>query len=361
MTQISGATIGLVGALDAFPRRLAAKEVARQRGRLRRGITRQTSRVVFGRGLLTRTDEHKIEERRQAAINAGAAPISENGFLRLLGTLKRAENNTLSRQSLLDQSGLTAETLDLLALFDAFESDAEPFSFRDLILAKKYAGLVAGGAGWHAIARSVHRSGPVTSLTRLSLHAESDDTIYARHGDLFAELDGQHLLPIEEPDEAAVEEFFEAAEDAEAEKRYEDAATFYARCLALDPTDSVAAYNRANCLRELGELEEAAHGYAQALKLDPSFVEAWFNYAGLLKTRGQTGAARGHLEKAIRIDPDYGDAVYNLASLEYGDGNLAEARRWWTRYLELDNHTKWAKLAARGIMYADAQLNKSAS
>ncbi len=350
-----------MGALEAFPRRLAAREVARQRGRLRRGITRQTSRVVFGRGLLDRSEDTRIEARRAAAIAAGATPISENAFLRLLGTLKRPENNGLSRRSLLDQSGLDADTLDLLALFDAFESDAEPFSFRDLILARKYAGLVAGGAGWCAIARSVHRSGPVTSLTRLSLHAEGDDTIYARHGDLLAELDGQHLLPMEEPDEASVEEFFEAAEDAEAEKRYADAATFYARCLALDSTDSVAAYNRANCLREMGEFEAAAHDYALALKLDPSFVEAWFNYAGLLRTRGQHGAARQHLERAIAIDPGYGDAVYNLASLEYNDGNLGEARRWWARYLELDDHSKWAKLAARGIMYADAQLKKSAS
>ena len=52
MTQLAGTSLGLVGALDAFPRRLAAREVARHRGRLRRGITRQTSIAVFGRGLL---------------------------------------------------------------------------------------------------------------------------------------------------------------------------------------------------------------------------------------------------------------------------------------------------------------------
>ena len=73
------------------------------------------------------------------------------------------------RQSLIEQSKLPERALTLLSLFDAFEHDAEPYSFRDLILARKYAGLLAGGASWSAIARSVHRSGPVTSLTALSL------------------------------------------------------------------------------------------------------------------------------------------------------------------------------------------------
>src|SRR6185312_740538 len=360
MTGISGTTIGLVGALDAFPRRLAAREVARQRGRLRRGITRQTSIVVFGRGLLERADTEKIVARQAAAHAAGAQSISEGGFLRLLGLAKPAQASDLSRQALLDQSGLPGEIFDLLALFDAFEADTAPFAFRDLILAKKYAGLVAGGADWLAIVRSVHRSGPVTSLTRLSLHAGEDAGIYAKHGDLLAELDGQHLLPLDAPDESAVEEFFEAAEDAEGEHRFAEAAALYGRCLALDPGDSVAAYNRANCLRELGEFAEAGHGYARAIKLDPNFVEAWFNYGGLLKSEERIEAARRHLLKAVTIDPGYNDAVYNLAALEYGIGDLAEARRWWSRYLELDTTSDWAVRARRGIQYADMALQKSA-
>ncbi|MGN6101440.1 MAG: tetratricopeptide repeat protein, partial [Devosia sp.] len=337
-----------------------AREVARHRGRLRRGITRQTSIAVFGRGLLARHSDAEIEARRTEALATTGTLLSENGFLRLLGIARRPEHAELSRRAIIDQSGLRDETFDLLALFDAFETDAEPFSFRDLILARKYAGLVAGGAGWGAIARSVHRSGPVTSLTRLSLHAGEDAAIYARHGETLAELDGQHLLPLEVPDEAAVEEFFEAAEIAEAEKRFEEAELFYSRCLALDPSDSVAAYNRANCLRELGRIDEAAHGYAQALKLDPGFVEAWFNYAGLLKDRGQLDTARQHLEKAISIDPTYSDAVYNLAAVEYSSERLAEARRWWSRYLELDQSSEWARLARRGIQFVDLQLRKSA-
>jgi tetratricopeptide (TPR) repeat protein len=357
---LGGATIGLMGALEAFPYRLAAREVGRQRGQLRRGLTRRTARVVFGRGLLARGEDGGIEPRRAAVIAAGAAPTSENGFLRLLGILEPGANAAMSRQSLLEQSGLMPETLDLLALFDAFEHDSEPFSFRDVILARKYAGLVAGGAGWGAIARSIHRSGPVASLTALSLHADGEAAIYARHGEHLFELDGQHLLPLDGPDDEALEAYFAAAEDAEAEGLFETAAVLYGRCLAVDPGDAVTAFNRANCLRELGETEEAALGYLQALKLDPGFVEAWFNHAGLLKARGQLAAARADLERAVGLDPAYADAIYNLATLAYDAGDLAVARGWWERYLELDQSSEWARLARRGIRYADLQLRQSA-
>src|SRR6185437_15165783 len=313
--RLDGTTIGLVGALAAFPRRLAARNVERQGGQLRRGITRHTSRVVFGRGLLGRDDENAIERLRIEVLNAHARPLSETGFLRLLGMARAAGDAGLMRQALLDQSGLAPAVFDLLALFDAFEHDSEPFSFRDLILAKKYAGLVAAGAGWGAIARSIHRLGAVTSLTALSLEADGGEAIYARHGNTRAE-----------PDDALLEAYFAAAEDSEAVGRFETAAVLYARALALDPGDSIAAYNRANCLRELGETDEAALAYAQALKLDPGLVEAWFNYAGLLRATGRIDVARTHLARAIALDPDYGDAVYNLATLEYDAGDLTAAR-----------------------------------
>jgi tetratricopeptide (TPR) repeat protein len=196
----------------------------------------------------------------------------------------------------------------------------------------------------------------VASLTALSLHAQGREAIYARSGDRLSELDGQMLLPLAMADDAEMEEVFALAEALEAEGRYADASAQYQRCLAIDPRDSVAAFNRANCLRSAGLADEAAHAYAQAIKLDPGFVEAWFNLAGLRSDLGQVDAARRHLEKAVELDPAYGDAVFNLAKLEYDAGNLVAARRWWTRYLELDRDSEWARTAARGIQYVDLHL-----
>jgi tetratricopeptide (TPR) repeat protein len=351
--RLKGSTIGIVGALNAFPRRLAARELSRHGGQLRRGVTRRTGLVVFGRTLIERHSLAQIEARFDAATAAKARPISESGFLRALGLAAGPANATLTRQALIDQSGLAGRTIDLLSLFDAFESDAEPYSFRDLILARKYAGLVAGGADWLAIARSVHRSGPVASLTALSLHAEGSAAIYARRGETLSELDGQALLPLDPPDDALTDDIFWAAEAAEAEHQFGMAAGLYGRCLALDATDSVAAFNRANCLRADGDLDGAVHAYAQAIKVDPSFIEAWFNFGNLLKDRGQFEAARRHLAHAIKLDPDYADAVYNLATVEFSAGNLAAARRFWVRYLELDPLSGWSRTAMRGIQYVD--------
>lgn len=353
------ATFGLVGALRAFPHRLAAKAVASRGGRLRRGITRQTQRVVLGRRLLDKGSDAEIEARLASLAAAGLKLVSENGLLRWLHLIEAPERADLTRQALLDQSRLPGAIFDRLALFDAFEHDAEPFSFRDLILARKYAGLIAGGASWRAVARSVHDAGPVASLTALSLHPGGARKIYAAAGERRTELDGQHLLPLEPADDDS-EQYFTLAEDAEAAGLFAEATVLYARCLALDPSDSVAAFNRANCFRALGETDEAAAAYARAIKLDPAFVEAWFNCAALLKDDGRGAAARRHLERAIAIDPDYADAVYNLATLHFDAHELAAARHWWSRYLELDSDSDWARTAARGIAFIDLETRRSA-
>ena len=159
MKPLAGHTFGIVGALDAFPRRLAARAVEAQGGQLVHGVTRRTALVVFGRGLL-RGGDGEVERRVDAARAAGRTLRSENGFLRIVTGVEEVPAGS-GRREVLAQSGLGERDFELLALFDGFERDVEPFSFRDLILARKYAGLLAGGAGWGAIVRSVHRSGPV--------------------------------------------------------------------------------------------------------------------------------------------------------------------------------------------------------
>ena len=362
---VPGAVFGVVGALAAFPLRLATREAERRHAELRRGVTRRTTDVVFGRVLLTkaaRTGDADIERRAKSEREAGRALISENGFLRLLGLMKAPDASSLSRQSLIDQSRLAGDDLDMLSLFDAFEHDGEPYSFRDLILARKYAGLIASGATWGAIARSVHRSGPVASLTAKSLNLGSQhgrpDAIYLDEGR--SELDGQLLFDLGSPEDDTLEELFAEAETAEEERRHDDAAALYQRCLAIDPKDAIAAFNRANCLRSAGRIAEAAHDYARAIKLDSSFVEAWFNLSGLMSDEGKIASARRHLQKAIALDRTYADPVFNLARLEFDAGNLAEARRLWVRYLELDAESEWARIAQKGIQFVDLHMARTA-
>lgn len=356
--RAGGESYGVVGALKAFPLRLAAKRVAGLGGRVHRSITRGTTTAVFGRGLLSRQPEAEIEARVQAARAAELHLLSENGFLRALGTLPKLPPATIGRQSLLEQSRLDGGTLDLLALFDAFEHHAEPYSFRDVILARKYAGLVAGGASWGAIARSVHQIGPVGSLTALTLDRAATK-IVSRDSHSLAELDGQRLLPLPDGEDEA-EDYFGLAEAAEAAGLHAEAATLYGHCSAIDSTDATSAFNLGNCLRKLDDLGGAALAYATALKRDPLFVEAWFNHGGVLRDMGRIEAARTHLQKAVEIDADYADAVYNLAALAYDAGDLAAARSGWLRYLELDADSDWARRARAGVGLANRLLHRTA-
>jgi len=347
VTTEVGPSFGILGALASFPRRIAARAVERRGGKLQRGVTRQTTHLVVGRRLLA-APEQIVASKLEAQRAAGRRLLSENAFLRWLGLKDAPEPGTLTTQTLTDQSRLSACELDLLAAFDAFEHDAPPWSFRDLILAKKYAGLIAAGASWAAIVRSVHDAGPAVSLTAKSLQVGTGTAIYLRDGDILSELDGQLLLDLLE-DEVDAEAVFSAAETAEQTGHQAEAAELYRRCLDLDPGDALPAFNRANCLRGLGRLDEAEQDYCRAVQRDPGFVEAWFNLAGLVAERGRPDAARRHLEQAIARDPDYADAIFNLAILAYEAGDLDVAGQGWRRYLELDSGSDWARAAERGL------------
>lgn len=341
--------------------RLAAAEVSRQGGQLRRGLTRMTTHLVFGRKLLSFRKAAEIElqyiERQVAAATAaGVRLLSESAFLEVLGLKVTAEQGSVSRASLVQQSRLPSHLLNLLSLFDAFEHGQEPYSFRDLILARKYAGLVSSGADWLSIARAVHRADSVPSLTALTLQTDASGKVVAAHGGAIAELDGQRVLPLVDQEQPDPDDLFASAEEAVGSGDYAKAARLYRHCLTIDPTDAVTAFDLGNALRSAGELDEASSALALAIKLDPAFVEAWFNLADILRGRGKTEAARRHLERAIALDPEYADAVFNLATLEFGAERLIQARRWWERYLELDGTSDWALQARRGIQYVDRAM-----
>ncbi|MBN9272172.1 MAG: tetratricopeptide repeat protein, partial [Mesorhizobium sp.] len=77
-------------------------------------------------------------------------------------------------------------------------------------------------------------------------------------------------------------------------------------------------------------------------------------------SEGKVASARRHLQKAILLDKAYADPVFNLARLEFDAGNMAEARRLWTRYLELDAESEWARTAQKGIQFVDLHMARTA-
>ena len=339
----------LLGRLKAMPRRRAAQLLEATAGILDRRPTRNTTVIVVGLGLLDRLSPQKIVERLTAVRTGGREVIGERAYLRRLGQLDPAGPASVPRAAMISQSGLSAENIDLLALFGAFECDVEPFTFQDLLFAKQYARLIAAGTSWCAIARSINRSGRDGAVQPRQLRARHE-VLFASDGVRHWELDGQMLLGMEMPDQDP-ETWFSVAEEAEESGDLAAALHAYGKCLALDPDDADAAFNRANCLREMRRMQEAEADYIRALKADPQFVEAWFNLGDMLRTAGRAASARRYLQRVLALDPGFADAAYNLAAIAFDEEDLEEAATWWRRYLEHDQHSEWAEIAKRGLLY----------
>jgi tetratricopeptide (TPR) repeat protein len=350
--KVEGAVFAIIGALDAFPHRLAAREIEARGGTLRRGISRGTDIAVVGHRLVQTSTPMRIAKRLGEARAAGAGLVSERAFLRLLGLARESEGERqLSAKELLAQSGLDADTFDLLRAFDVFDVTEQPFGFRDLVAARQCAGLMRDGVDWFDLVRAIQSRSPISpdgGLSQVRLERSEWNQVLMRAGDALTELSGQHILALPEESDS-VDQLFEEAKDAEDDENWEVARAAYARCHAMDPRDPVIAFNLSHALLQLGDLQGARRMLDKVLTLDRNFSEAWFNLASIARRENDLAAARRHLKKAVRADPDYPDPIYNLALLEFEDGRHDEAARLWSRYLELDPDSAWGHKARQGL------------
>ena len=350
---LAGAAVGLVGALATLPRRIAAREVARHGGELHRGLTRRTTVVVFGRKLLAREDAAGIEARVAAARGAGRG-AAQRGRLPAAARSGRGPRRGSPAPRCWRSPASPASSSSCLALFDAFERDVEPFSFRDLILARKYAGLVAGGADWAAIARSVHRFGPAVSLTAKSLQARRGP------GDL--RLSSGRGQRARRPAAARARGAGGRGRggpvrprprrrrrrgDTPRRRRSSGAASRSIRTMRWRPSTG-----RTACARPGARPRPRPSTRGRCGSTPGSSRPGSTSPACSRRSAGATSARR-HLARAIALDAGYADAVFNLATLAFEAGDLAEARRLWERYLELDPDSEWARRAARGVQFVD--------
>ncbi len=347
---IEGEAFAIVGALEAFPRRLAAREIKARGGELRRGISRQTDFAVFGRGLIESATAEKVVERIEEARSASARLLSEAAFLALLGLTEFPDApRQLSTRQLSEQSGLDRDTLERLCLFDAFEYPEEPFSFRDLIAAKQFARLSAEGVDWLGLLRAVRkrRGGSSGGVANLRLERAGSGVV-VKTGATISELSGQLLLSLPS-DDIATDQIFDDAREAEEAGDWDRAVSLYRRCVEIEPKDPVVAFNLSHALLQKGERIEARRYLNKVLRLDPRYAEAWYNLAGIAREEGNIESARRHLRQAISADPGYPDPLYNLALLEFDAGSFQRAGELWEKYRELDPDSSWGKKAKYGL------------
>jgi tetratricopeptide (TPR) repeat protein len=361
---IDGAAFVILGALEAFPRRLAAREVRARGGELRHGLSRRTKFAVLGHGLIDAASAASIEARLGEARKAGALLLSENAFLRLLGLADAPDSaRDLSSRQVADQSGLDRETFERLRLFDAFESPDEPFAFRDLVAARQYAKLAADGVGWLDLvraARSRSLAGAGGGVSNVRLRRSGGD-VMMESGTALSDLSGQLRLALPGGGTDPADRLFERAREAEEAEDWERAATLYRRCVEIEPKDPDVAFNLSHVLLKKGEWQEARRYLNKVLRLDPTYAEAWYNLAAIAREQNEPESAKRHLRQAIAADPGYPDPLYNLALLEFDAGDLAKASELWEQYRALDPDSVWGQKAKYGLQLIGMMAGRPAA
>lgn len=363
MIDFSDKIVTIVGRLASVPGEQAAEAVTAAGGKIRRGQPRHGGLLVIGRLAYRQLDRGGLRRRIRAADEGGARAVSESMFLEALGLIEPGPDpiGVVDLEHLPEKTGLDVDTLRLLILFDVIRPRANQCSFRDLVAAREVSRLLKEGIGLGDVIEGAHRiagdkpqrsSGPFDQdqpLSRLRLVSDQYGRIVHQIGSSLADLNGQLRLPLPDADNPAVDELFEAAEEAEWLGELPVAARLYQRCMRLDRKDPIAPFNLANVLRELDDIEGAIFHLRVALGLDAHFADAWYNLALIMDSMAERRAAMEGFEQAIEADPNYADPVYNLAQLFFDEGNYQQAERLWSRYLTLDSDSEWSRRARYGI------------
>ncbi len=349
--DLSGVTIGTVGRLRLLPRWRVAAELGRRGSALTNRLSKAQG-IVIGYGAASRLET--VSAALAEAERRGLWQMSEQRLRRALGLAEKtpAAPRTLTAASLARQSGLAADAVRLLELFDILGGDDDGFDFQDLVAARQARRLLSGGASLAAVISAVltaRERGVESPLVRSQFHLSADGALALSVGGYLAELDGQMRLPLGDAGNPSLELLYDEAARAEEEARWPEAEAIYHRIIAIAPRDAVAHFNLGNVLSAKGDAAPAIQAFARAVSLEPRFAEAWFNLAHLHERRDDAQQARQCLERAVAADARFADALYNLARLYLAAEEAELAAPLFERYLTLDPSSAWAERARQGL------------
>jgi tetratricopeptide (TPR) repeat protein len=349
--DLSGVTVATVGRLRLLPRWRVAAELTRRGGALTNRLGKAQG-LVIGYGAASRLE--MVSAALGEAARRGLWQASEQRLRRALGLVEKAPAGprTIDADSLARQSGLAADAVRLLELFDILGGDDSGFDFQDLVAARQARRLLSGGASLSAVICAVltARERCVDNpLVRSQFHLSADGALALSVGGYLAELDGQMRLPLGDPGNPSLDLLYDEASRAEEEARWPDAEAIYRRIIGIAPRDAVAHFNLGNVLSARGDAERALQALARAVALDPPFAEAWYNLAHLHERRDDAQQARQCLERAVAADGRFADAIYNLARLYLAAEEAELAAPLFERYLALDASSAWAERARQGL------------
>jgi tetratricopeptide (TPR) repeat protein len=96
--------------------------------------------------------------------------------------------------------------------------------------------------------------------------------------------------------------------------KYEEAIEAYDKAIAIDPNYAAAHYNKGNDLYYLGKYEEAIESYDKAIAINPNYTAAHYNKARALADLERYDEAIKAYDNVIKIDPSDAVAHYNEGS-----------------------------------------------
>lgn len=120
--------------------------------------------------------------------------------------------------------------------------------------------------------------------------------------------------------------------------RLDEALAAYDRCLALEPGNVQALYNRATALIQLQRWQDALQGLNVLVGLHPGMADAWNNRSGVLQALGRFDEALESLKPVLQLRPSDARAFYNAGTMLLVLKRFNEAQAVLARAVQLDPH-----------------------
>jgi len=120
------------------------------------------------------------------------------------------------------------------------------------------------------------------------------------------------------------------------QKKYQDAANYAAKAIALNPQDSDALNTRYESFKALGDKDKAAKAYEDLKAVNPQLAAgANFDKAANLYNAGKVGEARELLKQVVVDDPNNAKAHYLLGLCYVNDNNKDKAKQELEKFISL--------------------------
>ncbi|HYC04372.1 MAG TPA: hypothetical protein VED40_13840 [Azospirillaceae bacterium] len=334
--SLAGARIHLVGQPHAMlPHRLG--EAVRDRGaRLVRALGPRVTLVCVAASALELLRGGALLAALPLCIPPGAEIIGEGELMRRLGLAPPPprENRTFDADAFHRLSGLCAEAVMWLVIFDVLQPVDGRFGFRDLVAGRRVRDYLAQGVQLADVVAAALR-------LRRETGAGLADTGAARLPALprrdmlgrWLDTDGQYLLPLD-PAPTACAPLLAFAEQMRRHGAVDLAERALRTATRLAPHEPMAPYRLGELLASAGRTAEAALHWRMALQREPAFADAAVALARLEARRGREGAAVELLCGTLRRRPADPQLRSALATLLQRRGRHREALGFWAGVLD---------------------------